>query len=162
MISPAGFPDRYILEGQAKAYFGKEVHYEQENYRSSYRRTCADSALAFGTTVSAADERPMVPPEYSQKGDAWTKNNDQYSSQQIQNMKKAEQKDQKEHAKKVKKHVKKDQKQDNFEQDRNKRYEDQGIHYGQKHEKKAPKVKKEEKQDPPKAMGPDDEEWHRI
>lgn len=72
-------------------------------------------ALAFGTTVSAADERPMVPPEYSQKGDAWTKNNDQYSSQQIQNMKKAEQKDQ-----------------------------------------------KEEKQDPPKAMGPDDEEWHRI
>ena len=33
-------------------------------------------ALAFGTTVSAADERPMVPPEYSQKGDAWTKNND--------------------------------------------------------------------------------------
>lgn len=23
-------------------------------------------ALAFGTTVSAADERPMVPPEYSQ------------------------------------------------------------------------------------------------
>lgn len=64
-------------------------------------------ALAFGTTVSAADERPMVPPEYSQKGDAWTKNNDQYSSQQIQNMKKAEQKDQKEHAKKVKKHVKK-------------------------------------------------------
>ena len=100
-------------------------------------------ALAFGTTVSAADERPMVPPEYSQKGDAWTKNNDQYSSQQIQNMKKAEQKDQKEHAKKVKKHVKKDQKQDNFEQDRNKRYEDQGIHYGQKHEKKAPKVKKE-------------------
>lgn len=31
-------------------------------------------ALAFGTTVSAADERPMVPPEYSQKGDAWTKN----------------------------------------------------------------------------------------
>ena len=93
-------------------------------------------ALAFGTTVSA--------------------------SQQIQNMKKAEQKDQKEHAKKVKKHVKKDQKQDNFEQDRNKRYEDQGIHYGQKHEKKAPKVKKEEKQDPPKAMGPDDEEWHRI
>ena len=87
-------------------------------------------ALAFGTTVSAADERPMVPPEYSQKGDAWTKNNDQYSSQQIQNMKKAEQKDQKEHAKKVKKHVKKHQKQDNFEQDRNKRYEDQGIHYG--------------------------------
>ena len=119
-------------------------------------------ALACGTTVSAADERPMVPPEYSQKGDAWTKNNDQYSSQQIQNMKKAEQKDQKEHAKKVKKHVKKDQKQDNFERDRNKRYEDQGIHYGQKHEKKAPKVKKEEKQDPPKAMGPDDEEWHRI
>ena len=58
-------------------------------------------ALAFGTTVSAADERPMVPPEYSQKGDAWTKNNDQYSSQQIQNMKKAEQKDQKEHAKKL-------------------------------------------------------------